>query len=78
MGWNSKVNGRKNRILVDNVVVQGNGGWVLKKCFQGKCEGDLIVGEYRINIDSLPNIKNDFGRAIQHLHPRRPKKQLKA
>ena len=64
MGYNNRVQGTKNRILVDNVVVKGNGGWVLKKCFTGKCEGDLILGEYRIKLDKLGNLKNDLDSAV--------------
>ena len=67
MGYNNQVAGTQNRILVDNVVVKGNGGWILKKSFQGEAQGDLVIGSYRINLNSLHLIKEDFDAAVQYI-----------
>ena len=68
MGYNNRVSGTGHRILVDNVVVKGNGGWVLKKNLNGNSnDGGLIMGDYRIDLDNLHNIKRDFRDVIQYI-----------
>lgn len=58
MGYNNKLGGKNNKILVDNVVVKGNGGWILKKNFNGYVDGSLVMGDFSIDLDNLHKIKN--------------------
>ena len=67
-GGANKVNGHKNIVIGNYNNIEGSSNWVFVSAFTGKINGDLLVGEWRIELDKANLILINTRLAISFLN----------
>jgi hypothetical protein len=67
LGSGNKASGNKNVIVGNYNNIEGSNNWVFISKFTGKINGDLLISEWRVEIDKADQILEDARYAISFL-----------